>query len=133
MPHHRNGRCKEPDDGGSEKSIFEYIERISVKSDYRVQYNTWYDRMMDIDADNTEAAFYKVESKLSSNGVPPIDGYVMDDGWNNYKADFWSINQKKFPNGMLDLSSLANRLGSSFGLWLGPRGGYIYNSKFAKG
>lgn len=114
------------------KAFFEYIERISVKSDYRVQYNTWYDRMMDIDADNTEAAFYKVESKLSSNGVPPIDGYVMDDGWNNYKADFWSINQKKFPNGMLDLSSLANRLGSSFGLWLGPRGGYIYNSKFAK-
>lgn len=101
------------------KAFFEYIERISVKSDYRVQYNTWYDRMMDIDADNTEAAFYKVESKLSSNGVPPIDGYVMDDGWNNYKADFWSINQKKFPNGMLDLSSLANRLGSSFGLWLG--------------
>lgn len=94
MPHYRNGRCKEPDDGGSEKSIFEYIERISVKSDYRVQYNTWYDRMMDIDADNTEAAFYKVESKLSSNGVPPIDGYVMDDGWNNYKADFWSINQR---------------------------------------
>lgn len=114
------------------KAFFEYIERISVKSDYRVQYNTWYDRMMDIDADNTEAAFYRVESKLSSNGVPPIDGYVMDDGWNNYKADFWSINQKKFPNGMLDLSSLANRLGSSFGLWLGPRGGYIYNSKFAK-
>lgn len=114
------------------KAFFEYIERISVKSEYRVQYNTWYDRMMDIDADNTEAAFYKVESKLSSNGVPPIDGYVMDDGWNNYKADFWSINQKKFPNGMLDLSSLANRLGSSFGLWLGPRGGYIYNSKFAK-
>lgn len=114
------------------KAFFEYIERISVKSNYRVQYNTWYDRMMDIDADNTEAAFYKVESKLSSNGVPPIDGYVMDDGWNNYKADFWSINQKKFPNGMLDLSSLANRLGSSFGLWLGPRGGYIYNSKFAK-
>ena len=114
------------------KAFFEYIERISVKSEYRVQYNTWYDRMMDIDADNTEAAFYKVESKLSSNGVPPIDGYVMDDGWNNYKADFWSINQKKFPNGMLDLSSLANRLGSSFGLRLGPRGGYIYNSKFAK-
>lgn len=114
------------------KAFFEYIERISVKSDFRVQYNTWYDRMMDIDADNTEAAFYKVESKLSSNGVPPLDGYVLDDGWNNYKADFWSVNQKKFPNGMLDLSYLTNRLGSSFGLWLGPRGGYMFNSKFAK-
>lgn len=114
------------------KAFFEYIDRISVKSDFRVQYNTWYDRMMDIDADNTEAAFYKVESKLSSNGVAPLDGYVIDDGWNNYKADFWSVNQKRFPNGFLDLSSLTNRLGSSFGLWLGPRGGYNFNSKFAK-
>lgn len=114
------------------KAFFEYIDRISVKSDFRVQYNTWYDRMMDIDADNTEAAFYKVESKLTSNGVAPLDGYVIDDGWNNYKADFWSVNQKRFPNGFLDLSSLTNRLGSSFGLWLGPRGGYNFNSKFAK-
>lgn len=114
------------------KAFFEYIDRISVKSDFRVQYNTWYDRMMDIDADNTEATFYKVESKLSSNGVAPLDGYVIDDGWNNYKADFWSVNQKRFPNGFLDLSSLTNRLGSSFGLWLGPRGGYNFNSKFAK-
>lgn len=114
------------------KAFFEYIDRISVKSDFRVQYNTWYDRMMDIDVDNTEAAFYKVESKLSSNGVAPLDGYVIDDGWNNYKADFWSVNQKRFPNGFLDLSSLTNRLGSSFGLWLGPRGGYNFNSKFAK-
>lgn len=114
------------------KAFFDYIERISVKSPFRVQYNTWYDGMLDIDANKTEAAFYKVESKLTSNGVPPIDGYVVDDGWNNYKADFWSVNQKKFPNGFLDLSSLANRLGSSFGLWLGPRGGYNFNSKFAK-
>ena len=114
------------------KAFFEYIGRISVKSDFRAQYNTWYDKMMDVDADNTAAAFRKVESKLTSNGVQPLDGYVIDDGWNNYKADFWSINQKKFPNGFLDLSSLAKSLGSSFGLWLGPRGGYIFNSKFAK-
>ena len=114
------------------KAFFEYIDRIAVKSPFRVQYNTWYDRMMDIDADNTQAAFYKVESKLSSNGVPPLDGYVIDDGWNNYKAGFWSFNQKRFPNGVLDLSYLTKCLGSSFGLWLGPRGGYNFNSKFAK-
>lgn len=114
------------------KAFFEYIDTISVKSDFRAQYNTWYDRMMDIDADNIQSAFYKTESKLSSHGVPPLDGYVIDDGWNNYKADFWSMNQKRFPNGVLDLSYLTKCLGSEFGLWLGPRGGYNYNSRFAK-
>lgn len=113
-------------------AFFEYIKRIAVPSDFRVQYNTWYDRMMDIDADNSEAAFYRVEQKLSSNGVAPLEGYVLDDGWNNYRAGFWSINQKRFPNGFLDLSSLAGKLGGGFGLWLGPRGGYNYNSRFAK-
>lgn len=114
------------------QAFFEYIDTIAVKSDFRVQYNTWYDRMMDIDADNIQSAFYKTESRLSSHGIPPLDGYVIDDGWNNYKADFWSMNQKKFPNGVLDLSYLTKCLGSAFGLWLGPRGGYNYNSKFAK-
>ncbi|MFR6066352.1 MAG: alpha-galactosidase [Eubacterium sp.] len=113
-------------------AFFDYINRISVKSDFRIQYNTWYDKMLNIDADNIQTAFYNVEEKLSDHGVPPIDAYVIDDGWNNYKADFWEINQKKFPNGLLDLSYITKCLGSNFGLWLGPRGGYSVQSKFAK-
>lgn len=114
------------------QAFFEYIERISAPSPYHVLYNTWYDRMMNIDADNIQKAFFNVEKQLSSHGVPPIDGYVMDDGWNNYKGNFWSVNTKKFPNGLLDAAYTAKRLGSEFGLWLGPRGGYNYQTSFAK-
>lgn len=114
------------------KALFKYIDSISVKSNFRIQYNTWYDRMLDIDEKFVSKAFYNMENELSSHGIPPIDGYVMDDGWNNYNANFWSINTKRFPNNFLDVSQIARKLNSEFGLWLGPRGGYNYNSKFAK-
>lgn len=114
------------------KAFFEYLNTIIQPSPYILLYNTWYDRMLNIDADNIQKAFYNVEKQLSSHGVPPIDGYVLDDGWNNYKGSFWSVNQKKFPNDLLDISYTTKCLGSKFGLWLGPRGGYNFNGKFAK-
>lgn len=114
------------------KSFFEYINKISLPSPYRVQYNTWYDKMLNITEDNIEKAFYKVESKLSSIGVEPLDGYVIDDGWNDYKSSFWCFHPKKFPNGLLYASETVSRFSSNFGLWLGPRGGYNFQTLFAK-
>ena len=76
--------------------------------------------------------FYEIEQGLSDHGVPPLDAYVIDDGWNNYKAPFWSFN-KKFPNKLTDASDQCHKLGSTFGLWLGPRGGYTAaTARFAK-
>lgn len=115
------------------EAFFEYIDGIALPSPMRVQYNTWYDRMMNIDANNIQKAFYSVEKQLSSHGVPPLDGYVIDDGWNNYRSSFWSIDQNDFPNGFLDASHSVKSFGSEFGLWLGPRGGYnISTHAFAK-
>lgn len=113
-------------------AFFKYINSISVPSPFRVQYNTWYDKGMNINTDFVQKAFNTTEHKLSSHGVRPLDAYVMDDGWNNYSGNFWEINTKKFPNGLLDASQTAKSLGSEFGLWLGPRGGYSFQRKFAK-
>lgn len=114
-----------------QKAFYDYIEDIAVPCKFRIQYNSWYDHMLNIDAENIEKSFLEIEKGLSSNGVAPIDAYVIDDGWNDYKADFWSFN-KKFPNKLYDPTELANKLSSSFGLWLSPRGGYDFQSKFAK-
>lgn len=114
-----------------QRSFFDYIESIAAPTKFRVQYNSRYDHMLNINADNIEKSFYDIEKGLSSNGVEPIDAYVVDDGWNDYNASFWSFN-KKFPNRLYDCSQLAKRLGSSFGLWLSPRGGYTFSSKFAR-
>lgn len=113
-------------------ALFKYIDSISVPSPFRVQYNTWYDKMLNINTDFVQKAFYSMEHYLSSYGIHPLDAYVMDDGWNNYSGDFWSINTKKFPNGLLNTSQTAKSLGGEFGLWLGARGGYNFNRKFAK-
>ena len=114
-----------------QKAFFDYIDDIAAPGGFRLQYNSWYDHMLNIDADNIEKSFFEVEKNLSANGVPPLDAYVIDDGWNDYKAAFWSFN-KKFPNKLYDSSDMTQKLCSSFGLWLGPRGGYNYQAKFAK-
>ncbi len=115
-----------------QKAFFDYIEDIAVPSDFRVQYNSRYDNMLNIDADKIEKSFFEIERNLTSNGVPPIDAYVIDDGWNDYRANFWSVNTKKFPNQFYDAMDIAGKLSSGFGLWLGPRGGYNNQNKFAK-
>lgn len=114
-----------------QKSFYEYIENISTKTDLRLQYNSWYDYMKDITADNIEKSFYEIEKGLSANGVPPLDAYVVDDGWVDYKSGFWSFN-KKFPNQLYDTTQLTSKIGSHFGLWLSPRGGYGRPDLFAK-
>lgn len=61
----------------------------------------------------------------------------MDDGWNAYpweyenKTGFWTWNTK-FPNGLAKPKDLMDRISSTFGLWLGPRGGYGRPGEFAK-
>lgn len=109
-----------------------YIAGISVPADFRVQYNSWYDHMLDISAENIEKSFYEIEKGMTGQGIPPLDSYVVDDGWNDYKNEFWSFN-KKFPNELYDSMALAKNFCSEFGLWLGPRGGYTGDTpKFAK-
>lgn len=114
-----------------QNAFFDYIDSIAVSCKFRMQYNSWYDHMLNIDADNIEKSFFEVEKQLSLNGVRPLDAYVIDDGWNDYKAPFWSFN-KKFPNQLYDSTDMVKKIGSTFGLWLGPRGGYNYQARFAK-
>ncbi len=114
------------------KSFFEYIDSISQQNELRVNYNPWFDCKMNINTDIIQKKFYDVENMLTSHGVSPIDSYVIDDGWNNYKEKFWNISRSKFPNGLIDVSKCAEKLGSSFGLWISPRGGYDFTRKFAK-
>ncbi len=103
-----------------------YIDDIARPVDLRVQYNSWFDHMLDIDRDNIRRSFLEIEKGLTQTGVPPVDSYVVDDGWVDYDKDFWGFNEK-FPNELYEGAALAESFGSHFGLWLGPRGGY--NSK----
>ncbi len=106
-----------------------YIRDISRKVQPRFQYNSWYDHMHDITNENIGKSFMEIEKGLTKNLVPPLDSYVVDDGFVDWDADFWAFN-KKFPNELYPASSLARKFSSEFGLWNGPRGGY--NEKTGK-
>ncbi|MGN0458403.1 MAG: hypothetical protein ACI4IL_05475 [Eubacterium sp.] len=113
------------------KAFFDYIETISQPNYLRFQYNSWYDHMLNIDSENIAVSFKKIQEGVEKFGLPALDAFVVDDGWVDYKAKFWSFN-KKFPNKMYDINKQVQDMGSKFGMWLGPRGGYNYNMPFAK-
>ncbi|ELC8441103.1 discoidin domain-containing protein [Clostridium perfringens] len=130
--------------------FFEYISEIATPTEFRKQYNSWYDNMLTITDESIEKSFYGSEKGLTENGVEPIDSYVVDDGWHNYRdpefnpnisvaeagnsmnrTGFWEFNDK-FPNELYTSTELTSKFQSKFGLWLGPQGGYNYFSGFAR-
>ncbi len=124
--------CTGSDEVRRKTSFYDYISKISRPLSLRTQYNSWYDHMLGITQDNIEGSFLEIEKGITASGTKPLDCFVVDDGWNDYKKGFWCFNEK-FPNELYHSSALAKAFGSSFGLWLGPRGGYTADTvKFAK-
>lgn len=117
------GAARSLDERVIREDFLTYIREISRNIRPRFQYNSWYDHMHDITDENISKSFMEIEKGLSQTLVPPLDSYVVDDGFVDWKADFWSFN-KKFPNELYPASTLAKKFSSDFGLWNGPRGGY---------
>lgn len=123
--------------------FFEYIKSIATPSEFRTQYNSWFDNMMKISDENILASFIEIDRELNKAEVRPLDSYVVDDGWNAYNnghiperdhersgavvndKGFWTFNEK-FPNQLTPSSQLVQKFGSNFGVWVGPRGGYNF-------
>ncbi len=116
---------------GVKKAFFDYIDFISAGCDLRFQYNCWFDRMRNIDEESIMSSFKEIHAALKEHNAPALDAFVVDDGWQNTKAPFWSFN-KKFPDGLTNIAALCRDMGSAPGLWLGPRGGYNNPEKVAK-
>lgn len=112
-------------------AFFEYIDFIAKPAKLRFQCNSWYDFMRDINEQNILSSFTEINKQLKAHHAPSIDAFVVDDGWVDMKAGFWDFN-KKFPNGMTKAVELCHQMDSGFGMWLGPRGGYVDEYKLAK-
>ncbi|MGN0335648.1 MAG: discoidin domain-containing protein [Lachnospiraceae bacterium] len=143
------GAAEGTDTSVVQTSFFEYIEEIATPTEFRKQYNSWYDNMMNITDESIASSFNGAEAALTQNGVEPLDSYVVDDGWNNYydgtytstpgsaqgttpnRTGFWEFNTK-FPNELYTSSALVDKFQSTFGVWVGPQGGYNYFGTFAQ-
>jgi hypothetical protein len=107
------------------KAFSEYLSTVCRKSRPFFTYNGWFDRLDKITPEGVKATFTAVADKAKQYDLP-IESYVLDDGWQSSKADFWCEN-KYFAGKLSELSQLCESEGSHLGLWLSPRGGY--NSK----
>ncbi|MCW6660298.1 discoidin domain-containing protein [Aerococcaceae bacterium NML191292] len=105
-----------------QQDFYQYIKEIGQKTYYRKQYNSWFDHMKNITATNIQDSFNEIEKGFTDGGVAPLDSFVVDDGWQKVRS-LWQFNHK-FPNKLYDSSKQAQKLGSNFGLWMGPQGGY---------
>ena len=116
------GAARSRDYSVTQSDFYEYIETIAIDTEFRQQYNSWYDNMKEITDEIIQKSFFEIEKGFTQYGIAPLDSYVVDDGWTNYSS-FWDFNNK-FPNELYNSSLQVNQLASNFGLWLGPRGGY---------
>jgi alpha-galactosidase len=84
-----------------------------------VLYNSWEATEFAVDEPGQTALAEKA-AKLG------VERFVMDDGWfgarNSDHAGLgdWTVNTKKFPNGLGSLIERVNKLGMDFGIWVEP-------------
>lgn len=120
------GAARGTDMGVVQADFFDYIDDISVPSEFRIQYNSWFDNMKTITDEKILKSYIEVDRELNNTEVRPLDSWVVDDGWQDSAANaqgVWAFNEK-FPNGFGPSSQLTHDFGSDFGVWIGPRGGY---------
>lgn len=75
--------------------FYQYIEEIATPTEFRKQYNSWFDNGMGITDKSIKKAFFGVEKGLTQNGMEPLDCYVVDDGWNNYYDGIYQMKSGK--------------------------------------
>lgn len=105
--------------------FFRYVATIARPARFRMQFNSWYDHMLDITSDKIVQSFVSVADGLERAGLRPLDCYVVDDGWTDYtRPAFWEFDRSSFKDEFYNECELTRSLRSTFGVWFGPRGGY---------
>ena len=101
---------------------FELMDILPHGLEARVRpilYNSWEATTFNVDEPGQRALAEKA-AKLG------VELFVMDDGWfgkrDNDRAGLgdWTVNPRKFPNGLGPLISYVSSLGMDFGLWVEP-------------
>jgi hypothetical protein len=113
------------DRDGLEKSFQAYIDNIRIRPlRLQVQYNSWFDYGQGVSKEKFISSVDKVHQELVvKRGVPPLNAYVIDDGWQdvhaNWSDEVWKVNEKFDMDfsGSFDKMKAVN---SELGLWLSP-------------
>lgn len=111
--------------GQTRRAFLAYLERERARASRPfLHYNCWYDfgnALTEKDVLNAVALF---EKKLVRQRGIPLEAFVLDDGWDDVQAGFWTVNQRKFPGGFAKICRAMKRADSHLGIWISPAGGY---------
>ena len=113
------------DSDGLGKTFQAYIDNIRIRPlRLQVQYNSWFDYGQAVSKEKFITSVNKVHQELVINrGVPPLNAYVIDDGWQDIHAgwsdEVWKINEK-FDMDFSGSFEKMRTVDSNLGLWLSP-------------
>ena len=107
------------------RAFMYYLERERIsKSRTYLHYNSWYDINELSEKKLSKVANSYNEELVQKRGVK-MDGFVLDDGWDDPNTDLWVPDKSKFTNGFSGLQKLLQSTsGAKLGLWISPCGGY---------
>ncbi|MCL3779912.1 hypothetical protein EMN47_05855 [Prolixibacteraceae bacterium JC049] len=106
-------------------TFFDYIDQIRIRPlRLQVQYNSWFDFGGRVTKELFAKSVNKVSNELNTKReVPPFKAFVIDDGWQDVKADWskksWPVNKKFDKNFATSFTGVKNAK-SSLGLWMSP-------------
>lgn len=107
------------------RSFQYYIERERAsRSRIYLHYNTWYDLSKLSDSTLIPVADAYYNELVKKRGVR-LDGFVLDDGWDNVNEGLWQPDKTNFKKGFSALEQLLDTTSKAgLGLWISPCGGY---------
>ncbi|MES2996681.1 MAG: hypothetical protein V4733_07715 [Verrucomicrobiota bacterium] len=107
-------------------AFFDYLDRTRIRPlRLRTQYNSWFDFDTAVNSQKFIETARKVNDELVvKRGAPPLSAYVIDDGWQDNKADWsktgvWPVNNK-FQADFKNVFAFAKDAKSHLGLWVSP-------------
>ena len=110
-------------DGQLRRGFQYYLERERARpAKAYLHYNGWYDAAVSEKRFLEVIAAYKSEL-IEKRGVT-LDGFVIDDGWDDPQSTFWGWKTSVLPTGLDKLGAAAKAAKSHLGIWISPLGGY---------
>lgn len=102
-----------------------YLERERARpAKAYLHFNGWYDTGTNVTETNLLGVIDAYDRELAKKRGVKLDGYVLDDGWDDAGSTFWGWQKKTLPNGLNKVRARAEAAGSGLGIWISPLGGY---------
>ncbi len=102
-----------------------YLERERARPARQyLHFNGWYDTGTGVSEKRLLEVIDAYNRELITKRRVKLDGFVIDDGWDDARNSFWGWKKSALPNGLEKARAAAEAAHSRLGIWISPLGGY---------